>query len=75
MLVAGCGWCALRWLRAAGAARTTLLVAVFVGAFAVSHVVADTLGTWPAVPVAAVAGLAAYLVADRRALNPARAAP
>ena len=76
VLVAGCGWCALRWLRAAGAARTTLLVAVFVGAFAVSHVVADTLGTWPAVLlVAAVAGLAAYLVADRRALDLARAAP
>lgn len=88
VLIAGCGWCGMRWLRTAGPARTAVLVTVYVGAFALSHVVADTLGTWGAVLLAAaVAGLAAYLLADARAsdagagaghsdaVNPARAAP
>ena len=79
VLVAGCAWCAVRWLRAAGPARTALLVAVYLGAFVLSHVVADVLGAWPSVLLAAaVTGLAAYALADRAAgggVSPARARP
>ncbi len=78
VLVLGCGWCALRWLRTAGAARTVVLVFVYLAGFVLSHVIADPLGTWPAVLlVAAVAGGAAYALADRAAprVSPARAAP
>ncbi|HWC26002.1 MAG TPA: hypothetical protein VG474_05400 [Solirubrobacteraceae bacterium] len=79
VLIAGCAWCALRWLRSAGAARTAALVLVYAGAFVVSHVVADALGAWPSVLLAAaVTGLAAYALADSRAgraVSPARARP
>ncbi|MDP2712481.1 MAG: hypothetical protein Q8O56_14800 [Solirubrobacteraceae bacterium] len=78
VLIAGCGWCALRWLRAAGAARTAALVVLYVAGFALSHVIADTLGTWGSVLfVAALVGFAAYLLVDRPAsgLSPARAVP
>ena len=79
VLVAGCVWCAQRWLRAAGALRAAALVIVYVAAFVGSHVVADALGAWPAVLLAAaVAGLAAYALADTadgRLRPPARARP
>jgi hypothetical protein len=78
VLIAACAWCALRWLRAAGAARTALLVVVYAGAFVVSHIVADTLGAWPSVLLAAaVVGIAAYALADGagRGVSPARARP
>jgi hypothetical protein len=80
VLIAGCAWCALRWRRAAGAARTTLLVVVYVGAFVLLHLVADALSAWPSVLLAAaVAGIAAYLLADSRiaggGVSPARARP
>ena len=80
VLVAGCAWCALRWLRGAGPARTALLVVIYVGAFVLSHVVADALGAWPSVLLAAaVTGLAAYLLADGATggagVSPARARP
>ncbi|HEV2785425.1 MAG TPA: hypothetical protein VGV67_03475 [Solirubrobacteraceae bacterium] len=79
VLVAGCAWCALRWLRGAGPARTAALVVVYLGAFVLSHVVADTLGAWPSVLVAAaVTGLAVYVLADSAAgggVSPARARP
>jgi hypothetical protein len=80
VLVAGCAWCALRWLRAAGVARTTLLVVVYIGAFVLSHVVAETLSAWPSVLLAAaIVGIAAYALADGRiagdGVNPARARP
>jgi hypothetical protein len=65
VLVAGAAWCALRWRRTVGSARTVALIGVYVAAFAGSHVVADTVGTWPAVLLAAaLAGLAALLAAD-----------
>jgi hypothetical protein len=65
VLIAGCAWCARRWLGAAGAARTAVLVAVYTGAFVASHIVADTLGAWPSVVLAAaVTGIAAYALAD-----------
>jgi hypothetical protein len=78
VLVAGCGWCALRWLRAAGAARTAVLVILYAGGFVVSHLIADTLGAWPSVLlVAAVVGGAAYVLADSAPsrVSPARARP
>ena len=78
VLVAGCAWCALRWLRSAGAARTGALVLLYAAGFVLSHVIADTLGAWPSVLlVAAVVGAAAYALADRpvRELSPARARP
>lgn len=83
ILIAGCAWCALRWLRGGGRAaftRTTVLVVVYVGAFVLSHVVADALGAWPSVLLAAaVTGVATYLIADSSSgadgFSPARARP
>jgi hypothetical protein len=78
VLVAGCAWCGLRWLRSAGAVRTEALVFIYIGAFVLSHVLAKPLGAWPSVLlVAALVGLAAYLLADREAtrVSPARARP
>jgi len=77
VLVAGCAWCALRWLRV-GRPRTVALVVIYVGGFALSHVIADRLGTWPSVLlVAAVVGAAAYVLADSASprVSPARARP
>ncbi len=66
VLLAAVAWCALRWRRTAGLAVAALLVAIYAGAFAASHALADVLGTWGAVlTVAAVTGLAAHLLADR----------
>jgi hypothetical protein len=79
VLVAGCLWCGLRWLRAAGAVRTGTLVGVYIGAFVLSHVVADALGAWPSVLLAAaIVAIAAYLLADApasAAVSPGRARP
>ena len=78
VLFAGCAWCGMQWLRSAGPARTAVLVAVYLAGFVFSHVIADTLGSWGSVVlVAAVVGLAAYLLADRETLrvSPARARP
>ena len=66
VLALALGWCALRWRRGAGAGRAMALVALYLAAFAASHVLADALGTWGAVlSVAALVGLAAWLGADR----------
>jgi hypothetical protein len=78
VLIAGCGWCALRWLRSAGAARTAVLVFVYLGSFVLSHLVADALTAWPSVLLAAaITGIAAYVLADSaaRGVSPARARP
>ena len=81
VLVAGCAWCAVRWLRGGGRgryARTAVLVVLYIGGFVVSHVIADTLGAWPSVLlVAAVVGAATYALADSAPLrvSPARARP
>jgi NhaP-type Na+/H+ or K+/H+ antiporter len=69
VLAAGAVWCALRWRAAVGTAAAVALVALYLAAFAASHVLADALGAWGAVAlVAAVVAAAAYLVADRRAV-------
>jgi hypothetical protein len=78
VLVAGCAWCGLRWLRGAGAARTAALVLLYLAGFVVSHLIADTLGAWPSVLlVAAVVGGATYALADSAPsrVSPARARP
>jgi hypothetical protein len=65
VLALGAIWCGLRWLRSVGRPRTAGLVFVYVAMFVLSHLMADAIGTWPAVLVAAaVAGLAALVVAD-----------
>jgi hypothetical protein len=75
VLAAGAGWCAVRWRRSVGTARSAALVAVYIACFVASHLIADTVGTWGAVfLVAAVAGLAALLVADLPAQRSATAA-
>ncbi|MDX6679293.1 MAG: hypothetical protein QOE31_3345 [Solirubrobacteraceae bacterium] len=75
VLALGATWCGLRWLRSVGRARTAGLVAVYVGVFVLSHVIADAVGTWPAVVLAAaIAGLAALVVADIPAARGATAA-
>lgn len=68
VLVAGCGWCARRWRAQAGDRRAAALVGIYLAGFVASHLIADTVGTWGAVAlVAAVAGGAAWLLADARA--------
>jgi hypothetical protein len=65
VLIAGAGWCALRWRHTAGPARTGALLLVYIGAFVGAHVIADPVGAWPAVLIAAsVTGLAVWAVAD-----------
>ena len=65
VLAAGAGWCAVHWRRRIGIGRTAGLVGVYVAMFILSHVIADVVGTWPAVfLVAAVMGVATLLVAD-----------
>lgn len=65
VLALGAGWCAVRWRRTVGLGRTLALVGLYLVAFAGSHVVADTFGTWGAVLLASgLVGLAALLVAD-----------
>ncbi len=65
VLILGAGWCATRWQRGAGPARTAALLLVYIGAFAGSHLIADAVGAWPAVFIAAgVTGLAAWALAD-----------
>jgi thiol:disulfide interchange protein len=75
VLLAGAVWCALRWRPRVGTAATLGLLALAVVLFALSHVLGDAIGTWPAVVlVAAVAGAAAWWVADRpRGLRPVTA--
>jgi hypothetical protein len=68
VLALGLGWCALRWRRTAGPGIALALAVLYLGCFAASHVLADVIGTWGAVLlVAAIAGVAAWLLADRPA--------
>jgi hypothetical protein len=65
VLVLGAGWCALRWRRSVGTARTAALVGLYLVLFVVSHLIAGTVGTWGAVAlVAATMGVATLLLAD-----------
>lgn len=65
VLIAGAGWCASRWLGSVGRARTATLLGIYLVAFVVSHVIADPVGTWPAVAiVTGVVGLSTWELAD-----------
>jgi len=65
VLAAGAAWCAVRWRRSVGTARMAALLGVYVASFVLSHLLADVVGTWPAVfIVAADTGLATLLIAD-----------
>jgi len=67
VLLAGGAACAWQWWRSVGPARATGLVAVFLGAFALSHPLAKVVGAWPSVlAVSAATGALAWLVSDRR---------
>lgn len=74
VLLAGAGWCAVRWKERVGTGRTVGLVGLYAAAFAGSHVLTHVIGAWPSVAVvcAVVAG-GSYAVADaapaRRAIN------
>jgi hypothetical protein len=68
VLVAGAGWCAVRWRDRVGTGRTAGLVGLYIAAFAASHGLAHVIGAWPSVAaVSAVVGAATYAVADRSA--------
>lgn len=65
VLIAGAGWCARRWRAKVGDRRTALLLFIYLAVFVLSHVIADPVGTWPAVAiVAAIAGASAWALAD-----------
>lgn len=66
VLFVGALWCGLRWKASRGLAVALGLVAVFLLAFALSHVLGRQIGSWPSVfVVSAVVGLCAWAVADR----------
>lgn len=66
VLFIGALWCGLRWKAAAGLPIAIGLVAVFLVAFALSHVLGDEIGSWPSVfVVSAVVALCAWAVVDR----------
>jgi hypothetical protein len=65
VLLAGAGWCALRWREKAGTGRAAGLVGLYAAAFAGSHLLAHAIGAWPSVAVvSAVVAAGSYVVAD-----------
>jgi hypothetical protein len=76
VLAVAVGWCALRWRYAVGAGRAAALVALYLAAFAASHLLADATGAWPAVLLAAlVVGAVVWRAADRATgVDPRRSA-
>jgi hypothetical protein len=74
VLLAGAGWCALRWKERVDTGRAVGLVGLYAAAFVGSHLLAHPIGAWPSVAVvsAVVAG-GSYAVADaapaRRAVS------
>lgn len=71
VLLAGAGWCALRWREKAGDATAAALTGAFLGAFVASHLLAHAIGAWPSViAVSAAMAAAAHFAADARAPRP-----
>jgi hypothetical protein len=67
VLLAGAGWCALRWRERVGTPRTVALTGIYLAAFVGSHLLGHAIGAWPSVAtVAAITGGAAYALADAR---------
>lgn len=72
VLLAGAGWCALRWRERVGTPVAAALLALYLAAFVASHLIAGALGAWGAVAlVCALVGVAAWALADRIATAPA----
>jgi hypothetical protein len=74
VLLAGAGWCAVRWNERVGVGRAVGLVGLYAAAFVGSHVLGHAIGDWPSVAVvSAVVAAGAYAVADaapaRRAVS------
>ena len=68
VLLLGAAVCARTWLRTVGPGLTAALLAIFFGAFVLSHPLATVIGAWPSVlVVSAVTAAAAWLASDRRA--------
>ena len=66
VLLAALVWCWLAWARRRSVQVAVGLTAVYVAAFAVSHVIAGAVGAWVSVAlVAAVVALVVFAVADR----------
>ena len=66
VLLAGAGWCALRWRERAGTPTAAGLVGLYLAAFVASHLIADALGAWGSVAVVCAAvGAAAWALVDR----------
>lgn len=66
VLVAGGVVAGQQWWRRRGAVTTAALATTYVAAFGLSHPLAKKIGAWPSVlTVAAVAGAASWLAADR----------
>ncbi|WP_282944231.1 hypothetical protein [Cellulomonas endometrii] len=66
VLLAGVAWCAWRALPASGVLRVTAVVVLGAVCFVASHLLADTLGAWPSVLLAAaVLGAGTALLLDR----------
>ena len=73
VLALGAAWCAVQWRARAGTFAALALVVLFLSAFAASHAITDTLGTWGAVLfVSAVVGAVTWAVADARRSPSAR---
>jgi hypothetical protein len=71
VLLAGGLWCVREWARRNDARTAAELACVGLAAFALSHVLARSIGAWPAVLlVSAATALAAWLRADARAPAP-----
>ena len=69
VLLAALVWCWLVWARRRSVQVAVGLTAVYVAAFAVSHVVAGAVGAWVSVAlVSAVVALVVFAVADRPAM-------
>ncbi|MFI2752886.1 hypothetical protein ACGIF2_05570 [Cellulomonas sp. P22] len=67
VLVAGVAWCAVRAVPRVGWWRVAVVVLVGGAAFVGSHLVAQTVGAWPAVVLAAlVLGAATWWLVDAR---------
>ena len=67
VLAAGGAIAGREWMRTVGPIGTTALTAVYLGGFGASHPLAKKIGAWPSVlSVAAVSGVASYVVSDRR---------
>lgn len=68
VLFAAALWCGLQWRAQRGLLVAVGLITLYLALFALSHVLGDQIGAWASVfTVAAVMGLAGWLIGDRPA--------